>query len=375
VNVIGWIVAVLLFTGIVITWLANYVNSIAILKSNIVTPLVKYLRFKRLEKSAIKSDIEGHVNKTIRQIRRELPPGWLDPLSIQWVREETAAAFISDDKIVMRVAPLEREQSNFVNALYIYLRTALFPRSRSVLEETHFESAVLQFARRIVDEQDHDLLVAFEAEVLEPAVGRRQKVVEYLERLDKLDSRGLLTGMFIREIDSSARAIQFKKVRSNFGSEFVEVLSHLETFLGGLGQEDPVPEALWARSGVGGTYGLLLVAHPEKAAGDLVKGYVNRARDRAQTGVNRLYVFGGANQSPFVDKVIAAIGASVEGYTCVEEFALHRDYRGSVGGKGALFELQRASATSKESHSLSASDQAIDVPADKESPTLDNPET
>jgi hypothetical protein len=372
---VGWIVAAVLFIGIVITWLANYVSAIAILKSNIVTPLVKHFRFKKLEKSAIKSDIEGHVNKTIRPIRRELPPGWLDPLSIQWVKEETTATFLSDDKIVMRVAPLDREQSNFVNALYLYLRTALFPRSRTILEETHFESTVLQFARRIIDDQDQGLLAAFEEEVLEPAVSRRGKIVEYLERLNNLDSRGLLTGMFIREIDFSARAIQFKKVRSDFGTEFSEVLNHLETFLAGLGQEDPLPEALWARSGVGGTYGLLLVANPIKAADDRVQGYVNRARDRAQSGVSRLYVFGGANQGPFVDKVIAAIRASVEKYKFVEEFTLHRDYRGSIGGKGALFELQSASAASQEAHSLSASDEANDVAKTAEPQGSDGPPT
>lgn len=357
---IGWIVAAVLSIAIAINWSANYVNSIAILKSNIFTPLVKHFRFKILEKSAIKGDIEGHVNKTIRPIRSELPPGWLDPLSIQWVKEETAAAFLSDNKIVMRIVPLDRERSNFVNALYFYLRTALFPKSRTVLEETHLEAIVLQFARRIIDVQDHSLLAAFEEEILEPAVGRREKIVEYLERLDNLDSRGLLTGMFIREIDFSARTIQFRRMRSSFGTEFIEVLNHLETFLAGIGQEDPLPEALWARSGVGGTYGLLLVANPVKAADDLVQGYVNRARDRAQNGVNRLYVFGGANQGQFVDKVIAAISAGVGKYKCIEEFTLHRDYRGSTGGKGALFELRPANSAGQGSPSLSVKEEATD---------------
>ena len=127
----------------------------------------------------------------------------------------------------------------------------------------------------------------------------------------------------------------------DIGTEFSEVLKHLEDFLEQFDSEEHiVADSSWVRKGAINSYGLLLVAHPIKAADGTTKAYINRAKERAEKKIHHLYVFGTQEEAAFVKKVIKGIQEVVDDYELQEEFTLHRDYRGDKGGHGALFALK-----------------------------------
>ena len=83
-------------------------------------------------------------------------------------------------------------------------------------------------------------------------------------------------------------------------------------------------------------YALLLVAHPGKAAADVdASGYVARAQRDADQGVRRLYVLGSSGEREFARTAIKQIVRNTP-YVLEQQFELHRDYRGNLGGVGAL---------------------------------------
>lgn len=81
----------------------------------------------------------------------------------------------------------------------------------------------------------------------------------------------------------------------------------------------------------------LLAARPVKVMNG-EGAYVRRAQERADTGVNRLYVFGTYDERDFAKQVIGAIQQNVPEYQLAEHFMISKDYRGNAsGGIGALF--------------------------------------
>jgi len=80
----------------------------------------------------------------------------------------------------------------------------------------------------------------------------------------------------------------------------------------------------------------LLVAHPIKAAFG-ADAYINRVKEKLVEGVDRLYVFGTAQEREFAIMVINSIVGQVPEYKLVERFLPSKDYRGEIGGVGALF--------------------------------------
>ena len=336
----GWWVSLVILFGIVIVWLSNTVSAWQVVKSNILIPLANLFKFKILVRAAIKSDVEGRINQVVDQISMELPKGWATPLSIKWVQNESKDTFFKDNKIVLRIKPLNREDKNFANALYLYIKSSFFPSTKSVLKKAHYEATTLQFCRRIIKQNKPSSNQEFEDDVMEPLVNKNNIILKYLDRLDGIDDRGLFTGIFIREIHAIAKKIKFKANRSDIGSEFTNVLIHLESFLDELSKGD-VKESHWYRQGSVDSYGLLLVAHPVKAASGSTQGYINRAKKCAESKINHLYVFGTKGESGFVKEVVRAISIKVFEYELIEEFKLHKDYRGEKGGHGAMFRLKK----------------------------------
>lgn len=335
--VAGWGLAIFLICAYAIKRVSETVSALQIIKSRILIPFANKFKFKKLEKAAIKSDIEGNLNKAVKDIENELPQSWIEPLSIKWVDSEDKNEFMKDNQAVIRLKPLEAEVSNFSRAVYFYFKNSFFPYTRSALPKSHFEAATLQFSRRVIRQSKSEALSEFEEAILEPTIRRMNNVANYLERLESIDERGLFTGVFLREVHEIASKARFTTQRKNLGSEFTRVLRHLEEFLQEYHSKERVTDYKWNRQGPVCSYGLILVAQSNKAAQGLINGYVHRAQDRANDKIDHLYVFGAEEERKFTKEVINSIVGKVPQYELTEVFDLHRDYRGKPGGTGALF--------------------------------------
>jgi hypothetical protein len=340
-NIIGnngtlWfivLVIVLIFIGI--KQLPELIPGLQILQAKILIPLSKHYKFKLLERAAIRSDIQGKVNSVVQDVQKELPIGWVRPMTIQWATAEDKDDFLREDQAVIVMKPLEMQDHNLVTAIYYYFKKSCFPKIKTVIPEVVRESAVLQLSKRVIDSQAPDCIGAFEDELLEPKIADKAGILGYLNRYDSIDEKGFFSGAFLREAQEIGRAARFTKARSDVGTELSDTLKHIEDFITKIGHKEK--NQPWVRRGKTSSYAFLLVARPEMAMKESVQAYVDRARTRAQSGVQRMYVFGTSQEDKFVRRAISAIDEFVEEYELVEVFSLHRDYRGEKGGTGALF--------------------------------------
>jgi len=332
---IGYIVALILLIWVVIHYLGDFIPRCQIIKARVIMPIARKYRFKRLVKKVIKNDIQGNVNLVVRKIKNELPTGWIQEVDIEWVERENKDDFFNDNEIVIRMRPLENQKQNFVLATYYFFKKAFFPKTKRVIPEVVREASVLHMCKRLIKDRKNNLIKIFEEEILEQAVTREDKILNYLDIFNKIDMRGFFASTFLREIHEIADKVKFNKMRKKMDQEIVEILKHIVGFLRYFDSEG-IPQKEWHRFGPVTSYSFLLIAHPKKTSGS-IQPYLKRAEEKLQRGVCRLYVFGAAKETKFAEAVINSINKYIPKWRLLERFDLYHDYRGDKGGIGALF--------------------------------------
>jgi hypothetical protein len=275
-------------------------------------------------------------------MRDYLPQGWVQEIDIDWVECEEPETLKEENKIVVRVRPVKDQDRNFVNATYHYLKSSFFPKVQALIPKPHFEASVLYICDKIVSNRNKSAKEVFEDSVMEPMVQRHSQIPNHLDAYKKLDNRGFFTGTFLRELHLMATSSRFNSNRNRMTEETSAVIKHAQDFIKAYdayhnGEEESDPSA-WYYDGPISKYAILLVANPIKTKNG-IDAYINRARERFQSGTERLYVFGSNSESNFAKAVIAGIKGTIDNIKLVEEFNTSHDYRGNTHGVGAVFEL------------------------------------
>ena len=293
--------------------------------------------FSKCKKAAIKHEIQGSVNKVVGKLQNELPNGWFNRMSIDWVRKETENNFLENNIPVIRMRPLEDNRKNFTTATYLFLKKTVFPKTKDALPVAAKEAVLFYLGRRILESSNNDVRDEFDERIVEHGIKKHKKIPEYMEAYDTLDSRGFFTSTFIREIDEIAKRVRFTKKRKNIGHEIQEIIKHVQEFIVLYDDDEhAIPEGTWHRAGTATYYGFMLVANPSKTKSG-VQQYLNRTQRHYEQGETRLYLFGTKEEDSFAHNVIRAIDENSKEWEFDSIFDLYRDYRGNKGGVGALF--------------------------------------
>ncbi|MES2315827.1 MAG: hypothetical protein V4486_03825 [Patescibacteria group bacterium] len=335
--VLWFFTALILVIFIILYFIGQTFPGVQIVKSKIFIPLARWSKHRGLTKMAIKSDIKGHVNKEMKELGKHLPSGWIKEMDLDWVQQEDPMGFISDDRIVLRIRPVEDQNRNFVNTTYHFLKQVMFPKTNNVVPDNHLEGTVIYLCRKIVNRRNKETITVFEDYILEPAIQKHKKLLTYMADYETIDKRGFFTGTFLRELHSVANEVRFAPGRESVGREASEIIKHIKEFIAKYESEDRViPDSLWIKIGNVAKYGLLLVAHPGKTNFG-IDAYINRAREKFNGGANRLYVFGTTTESKFFNAVVRGIEGTIKDTELIEIFSTPNDYRGDTDGIGAVF--------------------------------------
>lgn len=321
----------------VLKLLADFFPILSSVKAQFYMPIARKFQFKALEKSAIKADIAGNVNSVLAHLEKEMPSGWVKKLDILWVEQENAEDFLEDNEIVVRMRPLKNQNNNFVSALYCFVKSSFFPKTQHVIPSNITDSSVLHLSRRVIRTKKPHLENDFNESILEISVQKNDKILDYMDRYERIDSRGFFCGTFLREAHQIAQVSKLTPLRKHISSDIVGLLKHLENMTKRLQADEHLRVNDWSNEGKASSYKFLLVAHPSKSDQGTTDAYVSRVKDAHAEGIDRLYLYGSEEQKHFAMKVITDVTKSVPQYELHEVFGLHRDYRGDKGGIGALF--------------------------------------
>ena len=303
-------------------WWADLLNSIS-----------KKRAFKKLRRTALKTDIARIVNTTVFELQKELPNSWVKKMHLKWVEKGNLTRLKSGESII-RIQPSDKQDFNVINGVYYYFHHALFPETYEVVPNRILNALAIRLGERTIQggTNSKHLLPKFKETIMEREVQNDGQILEFLDPFTNLDNHGFLTGAMIREIDEIASKIRFKKERNRFETDVKDVMEHMLEFVRIL-PTGQIPEHKWYFENDLHNYRFLLSARISKMK---IDRYLNRAIQAYDQGVERLYVFGSNSDIDFTNKLIRRIPQSTE-FILEETFDLEKDYRTNKKGIGALF--------------------------------------
>jgi len=317
----------------ILNFLFTHIPTLKKWKNNLIKSLSASIMSKRLEKLAIANNIEDTINDSVKNLRKELPNEWAYNVKIEWVNGENESDLV-DNTIIMRIKPIDNQDTNLMNGIYYFFQKALFPNLETVIPKIPRQASVLHLSRRVIQNQHPYIANAFNSKYLEPAIANEVEIADYIDGFEKIDKKGFFTSVFIREIKNLSENVRFTQARKNIESEIKNILLHIVDFNSALDSIEPIPDELWKKSGEEYSYALILVARPFNYN---PLPYVRRAAKYIQENIERLYIIGANQEKRFVKKVIKNIEIKTQ-YHLVDIFSVNKDYRGENDGICAIFD-------------------------------------
>lgn len=322
---LGWLVAILLIIWIVRDFVKNFPLFLKF-KAIFYIPIARRLHFRRLEKEAIKCDIQGTVNYAVNSIIEELPEGSLKPLEIQYIEKSEVESFIKQGKIFVRIRPVKSEDENFLNVIQIYLELALIPDSKKLLDDKQ-KKAITYFTTTRLITGHKTLINKLHDDYYSKDISSFPEIKDYFEKISYIDRRGLFFSVVIRIIELSASRLRFSQ--GNLNDEFNKVIDHVVDFIKNLKSKNK-KENVWKFINPFISFSILLVAKPVKAFIVKPSSYVNRLKDNLKS-TNWVFVVFSRDELKYGLKVARAIELSGL-VDLADSVTSCRDYRCKQGG-------------------------------------------
>jgi len=321
----SWSIVVLLGLWILRDFVKNIPTFLKI-KAVIYIPLARVIKYKRLEKEAIRSDVQGKINYIAQTIAKELPENSLKPMELHYEDRADPESFIRNRKIFVRIRPVENEDNNFFNVAFLYLELALLPSAKPLLSVgqvkavTYFTTHRLLQGRKTLIEKLHD-------EYYKPDTEKLPELTKYFQGIQRLDGRGIFYSVMLRVLEIESGTLRFKS--KSLDKEFDKVFEHLLNFLDNLISKEK-KDSVWFYVAEGISFSLLLVAKPQKTIFVDPASYVRRLKKNlAKT--DWVFVIFSEAEREYGDQVVSSIEKS-DLVDLVGNVECLKDYRGKKGG-------------------------------------------
>lgn len=179
------------------------------------------------EKSAVEKRLESTINLASKKVNDEginLLPHRID---IKWVEPQNRDAFLKDGKIVVCLESSLNEARNLARATILYTSEGFVRESQRFINPNVLRSACFAIARKmLMMDRKLDALRCLNEEFLKPEISNRPSIGDYIPIMEKLDSDGVFTRVFMKEL--SELDAKLPSVLSNPRAER-ETVSFLET--------------------------------------------------------------------------------------------------------------------------------------------------
>lgn len=325
---LGYVLLIILIFFYITNNLVKSLPLFSKINAKILIPIASKIKLSFLQRAAIKNDIQGKVNSVIKVISNEIPKQRIKPIEIEWVKNTSVETFIKDNKILVRIRPLENQEDNLLNVTQPFLESILIPKCLLLIQDVQ-RKAIIYFTTKSVIKDNESLLNRFHDNYYLPACKNYKSLEEYFRKIEFTYNRGLFFSVGITAIEAAAEKNKF--VKTNLGSDFAQILNHLVAFienLNKLGAERN--DTVWSFFGSGISYGLLLVARPKNAKEWKVNLYIKRAEEKLKT-CDILFVAFSHQEKNFGDHVAKCMENQLN-INLIDELETAFDYRGAFNG-------------------------------------------
>jgi hypothetical protein len=195
----------------------------------IIARTLSYVSF-RWEKTAVARDIQADINSFVKDTNSQakdaiLPYG----IKVNWVSKTTREAFIRKGKVIVKMQHHSNSARNFLYATIEWTKKAVLPASRQFLDKTVLRAIDFACVNKVLTEKKrHDVRQLFVDEIYEPEAKKGSLLEKYCEVFNKLDGRGVFTGVVLPEFISLGKRLGATMPNEKIRFETIGFMSMLE---------------------------------------------------------------------------------------------------------------------------------------------------
>jgi len=253
----------------------------------------------KVDPYTVASSIQDSVNGIFEDLNRQAPDVLPHPLKIEWVKSESPESFIKNGKAVVRLKHYVNQDRNIVDATLLYLNVGLLPRAKSYLDRTLRKSCESKVAMQVfAARRDTGAHAYFIENELDPAIKSDAKFKQDWQMLEKLDSVGFFTRVFLTEVKQAGEKLLGTMPTPAIQQELRSFAEFLQT-IATKGLKEDVPLMF---KGVKVKVAVVLVAKKETIESYGIVPYIRRISRLAREGYDSIYINGWGEE--FVKQII-----------------------------------------------------------------------
>jgi len=260
--------------------------------------------FKKSEYFSTKWEIEGKLNTFAGNLETDGGVPY-SRLTIKWTaRDENEEIAFEDGQTIIVMRDRNHRNKNFVHAAYFYTSEILLKNTKRKLPKHLKTSIDLYSTQKIIQQENKAALNQFTNDYLIPNIDQNEKIKEYIERFNKIETIGLYFPVLIQELTYLGNKIYLSTQTDEIIKEVEALIQFLEKWsereIGQLTQEE--------FTGLFTKCSIKIVASQYSRSNDKVDNQKGRIINSFNQGIENVYVIGNSakKNKKFVDKVICA---------------------------------------------------------------------
>ena len=197
------------------------------LKTLILSPFFKL--FKWFKREYVASQVSSHLNEFFRrELKDHHKKQYELNFKIDWVKTDEDL-IMKSGKLVIRMRREEDQTKNILTATKYALPRIICPLIRSNIHKDCASAIDLAYMQKLANKLGNHGKIVFKKYFLEPEIETNPSINELLKQLNKIDSFGIFTTIFINELEHIGEGIYADSDKSDKTNDIFQFVKYLTT--------------------------------------------------------------------------------------------------------------------------------------------------
>jgi hypothetical protein len=285
------------------------------------------LTVRGLHKQYVLHDIQSRVNHFLRTTSADLPGLLTNSVRLQWVDGSISRQAMIDGKtVVVRLRREDREETNFVHGVCLFVSKSLLFKAKRYLSPPQAEATDLYIAMKLLEREKPSIVDHFLEDYLHPAVDdRKSNTARIFDDLAVVDEGRLLFPIYLRELEFLGEKVFGGRKDRLIIDEVTNLIDFLKAFVG---REVGQPSVDLDFFGSYCRFAVVIVGKAFKLAHESIRPYTGFIRNTlAPAGVETIYLLGPSKNSEAILAVSEDVSDLFERYGPLRAFRARLNFK------------------------------------------------
>lgn len=259
--------------------------------------------FQIFRKRAIRFRLESSCSKSLKSFSKELPDLDIPDLSIEWIKtDDNLDTIFKEGKAIVKLKFEKDQTKNILKATTVYVKDAFLKHSKPYMSDNLKKAIDFSIIRKIllnINKNKKNIISQF----IEDNISETEQLTEQISYIEEIDENGLLTRIFIREIDYWGTKLAGRLPKNEHKEEADNFLNFIYDIA--IREHDDYTELQFIKNNL--KIGVLLVAKKDTYLSYGLEPYLRRIKLGLAQGIETNYLLARDDKVSILKKVASEL--------------------------------------------------------------------